>query len=43
MPILPDNYFNLLPGESRTIKAIVPKAGLDGQEPTFRVIGWNVR
>ena len=38
-----ENYFSLLPGESRTVKAIVPKAELEGQEPTLRVLGWNVR
>jgi exo-1,4-beta-D-glucosaminidase len=38
-----DNYFSLLPGESRTVKAIVPKAELEAQEPTLRVLGWNVR
>jgi len=38
-----DNYFSLLPGESRTVRAIVPKAELEGQEPTLRVLGWNVR
>jgi exo-1,4-beta-D-glucosaminidase len=38
-----DNYFSLLPGESRTVKAIVSKAELGGKEPTIRVLGWNVR
>lgn len=38
-----DNYFSLLPGETRTVKAIVPKAELEGKEPTVRVLGWNVR
>jgi exo-1,4-beta-D-glucosaminidase len=38
-----DNYFNLLPGESRTVKAVVPKSELDGKEPVLRVLGWNVR
>jgi len=38
-----ENYFSLLPGESRTVKAIVPKAELEGQEPALRVLGWNVR
>ena len=38
-----ENYFSLLPGESRTVKAIAPRAELEGQEPTLRVLGWNVR
>jgi exo-1,4-beta-D-glucosaminidase len=38
-----DNYFSLLPGETRTVKAVVPKAELEGKEPTLRVLGWNVR
>ena len=38
-----DNYFSLLPGESRTVTAVVPKAELDAQSPTLRVLGWNVR
>jgi exo-1,4-beta-D-glucosaminidase len=37
-----DNYFCLLPGEARTVKAIVPKSELEGKEPTVRVLGWNV-
>jgi exo-1,4-beta-D-glucosaminidase len=38
-----ENYFSLLPGESRTVTAVVPKAELEAQEPTLRVLGWNVR
>ena len=38
-----DNYVSLLPRETRTLKAIVPKAELEGKEPTVRVLGWNVR
>ena len=38
-----DNYFSLLPGEARTVKAVVPRAELEGKEPTLRVLGWNVR
>jgi exo-1,4-beta-D-glucosaminidase len=38
-----DNYFSLLPGESRTVKAVVPRVELAGQEPTLRLLGWNVR
>ena len=34
-----DNYISLLPGETRTLKAVVPKAELEGQEPTVRVLG----
>ena len=37
-----DNYFSLLPGEARTVRAIVPKAELEGEEPVVRVLGWNV-
>jgi len=37
-----DNYFSLLPGESRTIEAVVPAAELGGAEPKVRVEGWNV-
>ena len=38
-----DNYISLLPGETRILKAVVPKAELEGQDPTVRVLGWNVR
>jgi hypothetical protein len=38
-----DNYVSLLPGESRTLKAVLPKAELEGKEPTMWVLGWNVR
>jgi hypothetical protein len=41
MSILPDNYFSLLTGESRTVKAIVPKAELEAQEPRLRGLGWK--
>ncbi len=45
-PVLPilweDNYISLLPGESRSIKAIFPVAGLRGGEPVLRVTGPNV-
>jgi len=38
-----ENYISLLPGETRTVKAIVPKAELGGRKPNVRVLGWNVR
>ncbi len=38
-----ENYFSLLPGESRTVTASVPKTALDGKKPVLRVLGWNVR
>ena len=38
-----DNYFSLMPGETRTVKAVVPKSELQGMSPVVRVLGWNVR
>jgi exo-1,4-beta-D-glucosaminidase len=37
-----DNYFSLLPGESRTVTAKFDPAGLDGKEPVVVLDGWNV-
>jgi len=37
------NYFSLRPGELRTVTTAIPKTELEGQEPTLRVPGWNVR
>ncbi len=37
-----DNYFSLLPGESKTVRVSVPPAALAGAEPVLRVGGWNV-
>ena len=38
-----DNYFSLLPGESRTIVAYVDRFRLEGESPFVRLQGWNVR
>jgi len=38
-----DNYFSLLPGESRELIAQLDAAALDGAEPALEVGGWNVR
>jgi exo-1,4-beta-D-glucosaminidase len=38
-----DNYFSLLPGESKTVSATFSPADLRGEEPVLRVEGWNVR
>ena len=37
-----DNYVSLLPGERRTLRAIVPPHALGGDRPTLRVQGMNV-
>ena len=43
-PILwEDNYFTLLPGESRRIEAGMRIDDLRGEQPRLRVGGWNVR
>jgi len=43
VPILwEDNYFSLLPGESRTVKARYDLPTLGGKEPVLAVEGWNV-
>ncbi|MCL5030292.1 MAG: glycoside hydrolase family 2 [Bacteroidetes bacterium] len=45
-PVLPifldDNYFSLLPGESRIIRGYVYKEDLDGKKPSIKISGWNV-
>ncbi len=45
-PVLPvfldDNYFSLLPGESRVIEGYIYKKDLEGEKPTFKISGWNV-
>ena len=38
-----DNYFSLLPGETRTVTCAFASADLDGAPPVVRVEGWNVR
>ena len=38
-----DNCFAMLPGESKTLTAATPAAGLDGAAPALRVAGWNVK
>jgi len=37
-----DNYFSLLPGESRTLTSNYDLSALDGKEPVLTVDGWNV-
>jgi len=37
-----DNYFSLVPGESRTVKAVVPTAELSNRPPRLCVAGWNI-
>ena len=38
-----DNYFSILPGESRTVVAYVDRNRLEGQAAYVRIEGWNVR
>jgi exo-1,4-beta-D-glucosaminidase len=38
-----DNYFSLLPGESRSVTAGIAAEDLHGQEPAVEVGGWNVK
>jgi exo-1,4-beta-D-glucosaminidase len=38
-----DNYFSLLPGEKRKIKASFNKADLNGKQPVLKVAGWNIK
>jgi hypothetical protein len=38
-----DNYFSLLPGESRTIAATFDEANLAGDVPKLVVEGWNIQ
>jgi exo-1,4-beta-D-glucosaminidase len=37
-----DNYFSLVPGETRTVSATYPGAHLEGATPIIDVGGWNV-
>lgn len=37
------NYFSLLPGETRTVHAVIPETALEGATPALQVRGWNVR
>ena len=37
-----DNYFSLLPGESRALTGAYDLDTLDGKEPTLAVDGWNI-
>jgi exo-1,4-beta-D-glucosaminidase len=44
LPILwSDNYFELLPGESRRVTATFATSELKGKSPAVQVGGWNVR
>ncbi|MDE3165161.1 MAG: glycosyl hydrolase family 2, partial [Acidobacteriota bacterium] len=44
LPVLwEDNYFALLPGETRTIAAAYAPGDLGGARPVVEVEGWNVR
>ena len=36
-----DNYFSLMPGESKTITATIGKKYLNGSKPEFYIEGWN--
>ncbi len=38
-----DNYFSLLPGESRILHAVIPGMADSTTPPTVRVGGWNIR
>ena len=37
-----DNYFSLLPGESRSVSIEYATANLTGGEPALTVDGWNI-
>ena len=37
-----DNYFSILPGETKTVTAYVDGFRLEGNDATVRVDGWNV-
>lgn len=44
IPVLyEDNYFTLLPGEAREIKATYLGRNLAGENPTLRIDGWNAK
>lgn len=38
-----ENCFSLLPGESRSVTAIIPTDALPAGAPTVRLTGWNLR
>jgi hypothetical protein len=38
-----DNYFGLMPGESRTVTVEFDPRRLDGERPRFLLGGWNTR
>jgi len=38
-----DNYFNLLPGESRTVKVRWKDGELDGKNPVLKIGGYNIK
>jgi len=38
-----ENCFSLLPGESRSVTAIIPNDALPAGAPTVRLSGWNLR
>ena len=43
LPVLwDDNYFSLLPGESREVSAVFAAADATGAEPAVEVDGWNI-
>lgn len=37
-----DNYFNLLPGEKKKVKASFSKKTLEGVTPVVKLTGWNI-
>jgi exo-1,4-beta-D-glucosaminidase len=38
-----DNYFSILPGETRTVVAYADRFRLEGEEAHVRIEGWNVK
>ena len=38
-----DNFFAMLPGETKTVTATTPTAEVAGSAPQVRVLGWNVK
>jgi predicted glycoside hydrolase/deacetylase ChbG (UPF0249 family) len=44
LPVLwDDNYFSLMPGESKTATASIAEEDLHGTEPAVEVSGWNLK
>jgi exo-1,4-beta-D-glucosaminidase len=37
-----DNYISVLPGQSKTVRAVFASADLGGEKPVFKYHGWNV-